>query len=116
MSIQIGTIDHLSAAVEAAKKANPADLRTLRDEIDGMIKAQSAAAAYDAQRAKKVQAALDNPEAPAVRQALATLQRLGFSVEQAANIQTLNAKLDERRWSTEERMRVKAMLHSIGVI
>jgi hypothetical protein len=116
MTITIGTIDHLSAAVEAAKKTNPRDLLALRDQIDGMIKAQSAEAAYEADRTRKMNAALANPEAPAVRQALASLQRLGLSVKAAADIATLNAKLDERRWSVEERLRVKSMLHSIGVL
>jgi hypothetical protein len=114
MSIQ--KIDTLQAAVEAAKKTSPRDLQALRDQIDVMIKAQGAQAAYDTQRAQKMNSALANPDAPAVRQAIASLARLGLSAEAAADIAVLYQKLDERRWSTEERLRLKSMLHSIGVL
>jgi hypothetical protein len=108
-------IDPLQAAVEAAKKNDHAGLLKLRAEIDGLIRASGAQATYDQQRAKKLQTALSNPEEPQTRQALATLSRLGLSPHQASDIDLLNTALDARRWSTEERLRVKfALSHHIS--
>jgi hypothetical protein len=77
-------IDNLSAAIEAAKKTNFNELHKLRDQIDGLIKAQGAQAAYDEHRSKRLASALADPDAPATRQAIATLNRLGLTPEQAS--------------------------------
>jgi hypothetical protein len=116
MTITIGVIDTLQAAVEAAKKTNPADLRKLHEQIGAMVKAEEAKHGVEASKQRKREAALRDPQAPVVVQAMKTLGRLGLSPTEASDLSRLNAALDSHRWSTEERFRCKALLHTVGII
>jgi hypothetical protein len=116
MTIKI--LDTLTAATDAAKKVNNArDLKKLRDEIDGLIKAKEAKTGVEAMRAKKIERAAHDPAMrPVVTQAIGSLKRLGLSLDAAADLEKLNDALDAHRWSSNERLRIKGLLHSIGVL
>jgi hypothetical protein len=116
MSIKI--LDTLQAAVAAANTvSNMRDLKALRAEIDGMIRAEEARTGLEAMRAKKIERAASDPAMrPVVTQVLGTLKRLGLTLEAASDLETLNDALEGHRWSSNERLRVKAALHQIGVL
>jgi hypothetical protein len=118
MTIKIGVVDHLTAAVDGAKKVNNTrDLKKLRNEIDAMIKAEEAKTGVEAMRAAKIDRAAHDPAmAPIVTQAIGSLKRLGLSLEAAADLEKLNDALDAHRWGSNERLRIKGMLHQIGVL
>jgi hypothetical protein len=106
----------MNAAAKSGAEPNLADAKLLRDHLSGVVKKLEANNSVEAARKRKLEAALSDPEAPVVRQALKTLDRLGLTPYEAAELNKLNAAMDSRRWSTEERFRTKALLHSVGII
>jgi hypothetical protein len=108
--------ERMNAAAKSGAEPNLADAKLLRDHLSGVVKKLEANNSVEAARKRKLEAALSDPEAPVVRQALKTLDRLGLTPYEAAELNKLNAAMDSRRWSTEERFRTKALLHSVGII
>ena len=45
-----------------------------------------------------------------------SLRRLGITLAAAADLPTLNKALSDNRWTESEKMRLKAMLHQVGVL
>lgn len=117
MSINVGVIDQLSAAVEAAKKANPADLRKLHQQIGDMLKAADAKNSAEARRAAKLQAAIDDPQKHgAVEYAKGCLRRVGLDFAAASDVNKLNSAMTEHKLDTARRIELKRLLGELGVI
>ena len=105
------------AAAKSDAEINPADARTLREHLNKIIASDDATRSKDAVKAAKRQRALEDPLMnPVVQQVRGSLQRLGISIEAAADLATLNDALTARQWTTEERLRLKSLLASIGII
>jgi hypothetical protein len=104
-------------AAKSPDDISAADAKVLHDVCDRIIKADERLHSREALRNKKMQAASANPAMrPILGQMLATLKRLNLELEDANDRTKLDAAFAAARWSTEERMRLKAMLHETGVI
>jgi hypothetical protein len=68
-------------------------------------------------RAAKIDNALQNPHMKiVVDQMQGSLRRLGIDVKAAADLPTLNKAMEAARWTENERLRLKAMLHQVGIL
>lgn len=118
MTIKIGVVDHLTAAVEGAKKLNNTrDLRKLYDEIGGMLRAEEQKRSAASRRAVLMEAAATDPAMRAtLTYAVGRLKSIGLSLEAAADTAALDAALKDNSTNDRDRIALKSALARIGVI
>jgi hypothetical protein len=106
------------SAVKSPDEISVDDARVLRARLDQVIKEDEKRTSADSVRAAKFERAMsgDAAMAPVVRQVLGSLQRLGISVQAASDLHKLNEVLSANRWAPNERLRIKSMLHTIGIL
>lgn len=105
------------AAAKDDSEITAADARLLNAHLAKIVAADDAKHSRDAVKAAKRQRALEDPRlVPVVAQVQASLRRLGIDIAAASDLTTLNNALSARAWSTEERLRLKSLLTSIGII
>jgi hypothetical protein len=111
---------HAAKRIAAAKDEtdlNVEDLQALHDLLGRHLAKARKRVSVESVRAAKIDRALQDPSMkPVVDQVNGSLRRLGLDVQAAADLSRLNQAFTDHRWTENERMRLKAMLHQIGVL
>jgi hypothetical protein len=114
MTIKI-PVNDLQAATSAAAALSPANLRKLKHEIDGMVKAEEARSGAEARRLSLLQSHVEGGT-KTLHAAVGVLRRLGTSLSAMGTVADLTQRMQDANWTPEERIRPKTLLASIGAI
>jgi hypothetical protein len=111
---------HAMKRIAAAKDENDFNIDDLQavHELLGrhLAKARKRVSVANVRAAKIDRAIADPAMKPVIDQVNGSLKRLGITLSAAADLTTLNKAMADHRWNENERLRLKAMLHTVGVL